>query len=405
MSGLQKISYIALTGQGERTRGVLDAPNIKAARDRLIRDGLTPLRLDERANLALPRSRLAVGPLSDRAAGDFAADLARLLGAGIALVPALVSISSMSRHTRVKSLASSAAKALEAGGAFSGALRESGEGSQRLLAALVTVGEQTGALAQTLTDAASTLRAQASLRSRILGLLLYPALVVLLTTVVLAIFLLVVAPSLRPIFDGYEGSLPLSASILFSVSDWLAAVAAPLLISTMLLAVLAVLTPLGRSVSVRISESLALSPIALGSPKTAAFAAYSRAIALALRRGVRLAQAHTLASEAVWSARLRASLRRDAALLDSGEQLSSVLLRVADCPAVLLQLCQAGEVSGRLAEALSEAAEILSDDARTQAERLVAFAGPGITLLIGGLVALVVTTIFQALASIAEVAI
>lgn len=415
MSARRKFDYEALDASGGRKHGSLDATDARHARDALLSDGMTPLKISERQGVSADRKSagVATGALKrfpghftvgEREAGDFAADLARLLHAGIPLVPALNTIGDIGRSPRLRMLAPAVARRVEEGASFSTALREMGGGSLGLLASLAQVGESASALGDVMGDAATTFRESASFRDRLISLLVYPIAVAALTLTILLVFLIGVAPALRPVFAGFEDKLPLAAAILFTTSDVLRAWGPYVLGGMVLTGGVLVVTPSGRIVLREMGEAIALSPLALKAPAFAAYATYARALSLATRRGVRLPQAHRLASETVWSHRIRRGLLADGARLDTGAQLSAVLKRVPLAPKTLLHLVAVGEASGRLAPAISEAAVMLGDDARQRAERLVALAGPAITISLGGVVGLVVLTLFRALASIAEVA-
>lgn len=414
MSARRQFDYEALDASGGRRQGSLNASDARHARDALLSDGMTPLKIVERSQgtrlLAGSASKVSAArntgrtSIGDREAGDFAADLARLLHAGIALVPALTTIGEIGRTARLRAMAPAIARRVEEGASFSTALRETGGGSLGLLASLAQVGESASALGDVMGDAATTFRESAAFRDRLISLLVYPIAVAALTLTILLVFLIGVAPALRPVFAGFEDKLPLAAAILFTTSDILRAWGPYALGGALLFFGVLVATPSGRIVLRDIGEGVALSPLTLKAPAFAAYATYARALALATRRGVRLPQAHRLASETVWANRIRKGLLADVARLDSGAQLSTVLRRVPFAPKPLLHLVAAGEASGRLAPAISEAAVMLGDDARQRAERLVALAGPVITISLGGIVGLVVLTLFRALASIAEVA-
>lgn len=405
MTPLRHFEFEVRGPDGLRRRGALTATDLATARDQLVAEGATPLKLVERSPRSSggDRQRHAsarAAPLSERAAGDFAADLARLLAAGMPLVASLRACGDIAPRRR--EFCNGIARQIEGGLSLSAALRVAEGSSHSFLAALAQVGERSGLLGDVMRDAAETLREAAAFRARLLSLLLYPAVVALLTVVILLVFLLVVAPTLRPLFDGV--SLPYAARILFAVSDATRLLGPFALVGALLASGLLSSTPAGRSLLRDVGEALALSPFAMGAPAMAAFSTYARAIGLALRRGVPLPEAHNLAAGAVWARRLRRGLLRHAGDLEAGAQLSGILGRTPLAPVALLQLTAAGEAAGRLAPALTEAGAMLADDARLRAERLVALAGPAITVALGGLVGMVVLTLFRTLASIAEVA-
>jgi general secretion pathway protein F len=403
MNASRVFDYEALEARGGRRRGQIDAPDEKVARDRLLAQGVTPLKLKARARSGAAQA-VSRTDLSERDVALFAGGLARLLNAGIPLVDALRANARILPARRHKALATHLVRHIEGGGQLSTGLRETGGSALQVLAALAQVGERAGALGDVLLDAELTLREQAQLRARVLSLLLYPAVVALLTLTILVIFLVVVAPALKPVFDGLENRLPLAARMLFAISDGFRLFGPWALVGLTALTVGLLASAAGRALLRDLGERLALSPLAMAAPLTAGYASYARALSLGLRRGVQLSVAHRLAADAVGLRRVREALLRNAGLLETGAQLSVALKQVRRVPPSLMQLTETGEAAGRLAPAMAEAANLLAEDARTRAERLVALAGPAITITLGGLVGVVVLTLFRALASIAEVA-
>jgi type II secretory pathway component PulF len=84
-------------------------------------------------------------------------------------------------------------------------------------------------------------------------------------------------------------------------------------------------------------------------------------------------------------------------LVREGSSLHAAIARGAVFPTVLPQLVALGEDSGRLADFLLKAAEILEKKTERALERLVALVEPAMIVGFGGIVAVVALALLQAI--------
>lgn len=87
--------------------------------------------------------------------------------------------------------------------------------------ALIRAGEKAGILESVLTRLSSMLNAQAELRSKVVGSLVYPAVLVLFGVLILVVVFTAFVPRFRPLFSRLEGELPALTKITFLISDLL----------------------------------------------------------------------------------------------------------------------------------------------------------------------------------------
>jgi general secretion pathway protein F len=120
------------------------------------------------------------------------------------------------------------------------------------------------------------------------------------------------------------------------------------------------------------------------------------------RNGVALPAVLRLTRDAAPNAAFRAELERVAPAVEAGRGLSAPLSEGGVVAPLALQLIRVGEESGRLAPMLERAADILEADARAALDRLLSLLTPALTLLMGGVIALIVSSILSALLQINE---
>ena len=126
----------------------------------------------------------------------FLDNLATMLKAGLALSPALTTLSKEVKNKYLQKVIIHLKTRVENGQPLSVSMREYPDVFQEMIIATVEVGESTGLLADALANLASILKAQKKLRSKVMGALMYPSIVLIAlcgVSIFLAIFVLSMA--------------------------------------------------------------------------------------------------------------------------------------------------------------------------------------------------------------------
>ena len=381
---------------GRLERGALQAESRNEALERLRRRRLTPT--------ALTQTNAASGQhLNDVAARDLTRTLAQLLRSGLSFTQAL-RFASEELPGAAAAAAARMREAAERGEPASSALDEFGGSQARLLSGVVSAGEVSGRLSDALDVAATAFARSAELRARLSGALIYPCFVVLATLATLASFLLFVVPTMGEAFAGSEQRLPESTRTLLALSAWLRADGALVGLGAAALLVLSSSTPSARAALVRIGDRIVLSPLGLGVASRLSFSGFASLAALSLQAGVPTAHAFEAAAQAQRNHLIKQRLAKTVAAIRMGDAPSAALERFAEAPSAFVRLVRLGEETGKLGETLKQASALLSSEAEQRLERLGALAGPAITLVLGGLVASVVMSLFLGLLSISDAA-
>jgi len=118
------------------------------------------------------------------------------------------------------------------------------------------------------------------------------------------------------------------------------------------------------------------------------FANLTGRLAVMVQAGVPAAVAWRLASEPVTLMTLKRQLAAQSPRLMEGEALSRALAQIRNCPRDVAELVALGERSGRVAAALSDAAEQLAARSQEALERTLSILTPLVIVLVGLLVGL-----------------
>src|SRR3954464_1330717 len=232
--------YSALTEAGKNGRGVKDAENRKVLRSLLRKDGifLTDVRAADAlaaANAANPSTgkielsgqglsrevdlRMVFGTrVSGQDLAIATRQLATLIAAGIPLVEALTALADQVEHPRLKRILGMVRQKVNEGSSLADALAEHPKVFSTLYVNMIRAGESSGALDVVLVRLADFTENQAALRNKIIGAMLYPAIMVLVGIAIVGILFIVVIPKVTKIFEDMNVTLPWTTRSLIAVS-------------------------------------------------------------------------------------------------------------------------------------------------------------------------------------------
>mgnify|MGYP001571713844 FL=1 len=384
--------------QGKRQKGVVIAANIMAARSEITARRIIPITINE----SREENNIFEARMSDKEAAEIARDLARFLKAGLPLVPSIRALTNTGMPRRLNLMLERAASKMESGKALSEALCNEKGRSVQSLAGVIRVGEKTGLMAEGLEDAARSFTLTSEFKSQIASALAYPLLIVIMVIAALSIFITVVLPNLRPLFEGSDLAMPQGIGLVFKVSDFLSTSApyALLAITGVLLAYILV-KPFRNIVTVAF-EKASFTPIGLGLANSLIYANVARRLSLGLSVGITAPEALREAIESSSYNIVKSSGAECIKAVTLGQQLSDAIRILPGIPSSFVNLARAGETAGKLAPAIKETAALLEQTTKTKAERISALLAPIITIFVGIIVGVIVIFIFSGLTSIAD---
>lgn len=399
--------YRAVGRDGTVVNGTLTAADQAAALASLRAQGALPIRVTAQGGLMAalnteltPRDALGLQDL-----GAFTRSLATLIGAGLALDRALQTVHELGAGRALRDVAGRLLERVRSGDALSAALEGEPQAFPPLYRGMVRAGEAGARLEQTLADLAQSLELAAKRRGALRSALIYPTFLLVTAIGAVALLLGYVVPTFQPLLDdaGVEPPAVTQAVIAAGafVQDWGLAVLAGLALSLMTFAI-ALRHPDVR----RVWHSLVVRLPVIGSVlvqyETARVAGL---LGNLLAAGVSLPAALRLVEGAVSNVVFSAEIARITPLVEAGQGLAMPLRQRGLFPPLALQLVQVGEDSGQLAPMLAKTAEIFDDQAKRAFDAALALVTPVLTLVMGILIAVIISSILFALFSINELAI
>ncbi len=172
--------FEALDAAGKAQSGLLEADNAKAARQQLRGRDLVPLAVTPvtmNASDGSTKASFTRRVFSSTGLAVWTRQLAGLVGSGLPLERALTALADEAENPRQRELVAHMKSEVNAGSSFARALATAPREFDDIYRAVVAAGEQSGALGGVLERLADDLEERQALRAKVLGAMLYPAIV------------------------------------------------------------------------------------------------------------------------------------------------------------------------------------------------------------------------------------
>ena len=319
-------------------------------------------------------------------------ELSMLLHAGVGTGDAL-SLLAEESDPEYKAMLLDMAEEVDGGAALSDAMRRA-EGFPVYVCGLVEVGERTGRTEEALAALSRYYEGRARLERRIKNALLYPAVMMLLMLVVIAVLLVKVLPIFNDVYASLGGRLTGVAGGLLAMGQWLDG-AMPVL-WVLLAAVVAFLAAFAAVPSFRehLTGVWRKSRGDKGLARKMNDARLAQALSMGMASGMLLEQAVELASglmEDVPQAKARCADCRTR--LEQGERVSKAMKDSSLLPAAACRLLELGQRSGAGDAAMAKIAADLSEESEAALEEKVSRVEPALVLVCSILVGLILLSV------------
>ncbi|MEZ5544054.1 MAG: type II secretion system inner membrane protein GspF [Lysobacteraceae bacterium] len=384
-------AYQAIDTSGKTHKGVLQAESPRAARASLRERGLNPLQVDALAESA--KSGTGLGrSLSDAQLVLVTRQLSALIGSGLPIDEALAALADSSEGRLRAQMVGLRSRVME-GASLAQAMAETPGTFPPLYRATVAAGESAGKLAPVMQRLADYAESRDALRRRVLLALAYPALLSIIAVLVVCGLMIWVVPQVVGVFAHFGGALPWPTRVLIGLSDALRAHGSVLFGVFAVAAVALFAASRNAGARKRWQGFLLRVPLMGRLLRAADTARFARTLALLVGSAVPLLDSLSIAGQVVVNAPLREALARAALRVREGQGLARALTDTGQFPPIAVRLIASGEKSGRLDEMLFEAAAHSERELDTAVGLVTAVLGPGVILLVGGLVLFIVLAI------------
>jgi general secretion pathway protein F len=390
--------FVALDKAGKERKGVLEGDSPRQIRQQLREQGMIPLSVDEVATRET-KQQTQKSPFKLRR-GISAADLslitrqlATLVRSGIPLVDATQTIARQSEKPRLQSLMMGVGSRVMEGHTLADGLGKFPHVFGELYRATVSAGEQSGHLDGVLEKLADYTEARQYLARRVQMAMFYPALLTLMSVVVVTALLAYVVPEVVKVFEDMNQQLPLLTRILIAVSDffrnWLWLVVL-LLIAAGIAAAYALRKP---GPKYAFHRNLLRVPVIGRFVRRINTARFARTLSILTASGVPVLEALRISGQVVSNLPMREAVQQAAQKVREGAGLARSLEQSGYFPPMTVNLIASGEISGNLEEMLQRAADNQEREQEASISLIMGMLEPILIIVMGGVVLFIVMAI------------
>lgn len=325
-------------------------------------------------------------------------NLGAMLVAGLPLSRALQVLKRQSKNPRLQGILTDVIERLNRGSQFYEALGQYPKTFNDLYLAMVKAGEESGGLAEALQTLSVQMERSSSLRKKIKGAMIYPAIVITILVIIGVLMMIYVMPSITETFTSLDVELPTTTQILMAVSSFMANNIL-LTIGSMVGSVMAMIyflrTHIGHKISSWIIPKL---PVIGKMAKETNAARTARTLASLLAAGVDVIRALSITEEVVQNYYYKKIIAEAAVQVEKGSPLSKLFIERDDLYPILVgEMILVGEETGNISQMLTDLAVFYENEVEQKTKDLSTIIEPLLMVVIGATVG------FFALAMIAPI--
>ncbi len=323
------------------------------------------------------------------------ANLASLVGNGLALPRALAALAEENSLRRYSDLLHALRRKIEAGELFSAALAAYPGCFSALMVHQVRVGERSGTMAETLLRIASQLERSNQLRGMIIKRLSYPLIVLVAGIGVVTFMLLFIVPVFQETYDKSNIPLPLVTQLLVAGADFMLMYGWTVPVSVALVVFLTRRLRRNEGFARSTDRMLLQLPLLGDWFRDMAVYQFMQVLGTMMESGFKLVDALNVSAESVSNREVAGAVEQLRSAVTRGERLSRELERHGDLfPPVVSQLVIVGEKTGRLSTTTAHVAEHLRRQIERKTDVLIGTIEPVLTIGMAAAIGFVLMAIY-----------
>jgi type IV pilus assembly protein PilC len=392
---MAKYRYSALDASGSTVRGVQQAMSPGRASALLAERNLQPIRVVEKKSIL--QFEITRKKVPRRDLMHFSRQVGVFVRSGVPLIEALETITAEVSNKLFKRGLEDIIESLKSGETFSAAAAAHPEIFPDVYLGMLKSAEVTGHLDTVLEQLSDYLERDLEAKRTIQSALVYPALVLVMSFVTVAVLTIYVMPRFRTFFHELNAKLPLATRILLSLTGWLE-IAWPFIV-VILLAVLVFFLIASRSDWGRALRDnfLLRAPIVRDLTQHAILERFCRVLSAMVSAGVALPEALAITGEAANNVIYRNGISNAREEMLRGEGFADPLKRTRLFPSAVVQMFRVGEDTGSLDDQLRTAATYYERELNYRIKRFTSLFEPAVIVGVGLVVGFVAIALVSAM--------
>ena len=396
---MPSFSWEARSRTGEIRKGTMTGKNEEDIKKQLRSQNLIASKIKKKGlNLNLNMQIGGSGVKSDDLV-TFTRQFATMVDAGLPMLQCLDILSSQANNPAFRKVLTDVKNSVEGGQSLADSLKKHPKVFDKLFTNMISAGETGGVLDTILNRLATYIEKNSKLVKQFKGAMVYPAAIVIVSTVITLIILIYVIPMFESMFAEMGATLPALTQ---------AVVNASILVRTNLIGVFGGLAffIVGGNLALRhpktkifLDRAILHVPIFGDVIKKVAIAKFSRTFGTMLASGVPILEALDIVAGTAGNSVVEAGLIRVKEKLSEGKTMAQPLSEIPVFPPMVVQMISIGEATGSMDTMLNKIADFYDDEVDNVVTGLMSLLEPaimvGLSVVLGALVIAMYLPVFE----------
>lgn len=359
---MKKYDYEARDSASNKiVKSVVQADSENAAAKLLTAQGFVPLKIelqDDKTNFFARFS----GRITTKDRVVFTRQLATLIGAGLPLAQSLRTVQEQTTNKRMQEIVQEIISDVEGGKSLSDSFAKHPEAFNKVYVALISAGETSGTMDDSLKRLAAQQEKDAAMMSKIRGAMMYPSIVLVVIILVIGFMLFTVVPQVEGLYRDLNKGLPFVTLAMIKIANFFSSLWW-LVILAMIIGGYFLAQYLKTEQGIRTKDIFKLNvPLFKGMFRKMYMARFARTGQVLLSTGVPMLDMLRITSDAVNNVIISESILRASDKVKGGKALSTSLSNEDYFLAMVPQMIKIGEQSGKIDEMMGKTAQVYEDE-------------------------------------------
>lgn len=376
--------YVAQTKRGRKLKGELEAADERIALSQLKRRNLTVNKIKPKPKDIFENVAFMQPKVTSKDLVVFTRQFSTMIDAGLPLVQGLTILAEQMENRTFKAILKEITKDVEGGSTLAEALKKHPKVFDALFVNLVAAGEVGGILDTIMRRLADYIEKSEALKKRIKGAMTYPAVVVAIAILVVAVILIFVIPVFEEMFSDFGAALPGPTQMVVNMSRFMKSN-----LHWVIIAVAALIflfkkyrnSKGGRKTTDTIALKL---PVFGDLLKKTAIARFSRTLGTMIQSGVPILDSLEIVAKTSGNVVLEEIIFEVRASIAEGQTIADPLSETDIFPGMVVQMISVGEATGALDTMLNKIADFYDDEVDSAVDALTSMLEPLLMLFLGG---------------------
>ena len=408
---MAKFAYEAMNQEAQEVKDEVEAASTEDALAKIRAMGLFPTRIREKGGkkkaVSTQKKRstgFAIGGVPRKAITQFTRQLSTLQDAGLPILRSLNILEDQQKPGLFKNILRGVCDDVESGSTLSEAFSKHPKAFDRLYVNMVAAGETGGVLDIILIRLAEFMEKAQRLKRKVIGAMVYPAVVVSFAVLIVSGIMYWVVPKFKDIFNDFGCKMPDLTLYLIGASDWFIHGTPPGWVVVLLgpFALMATFKLIKQSKGGRyVLDTVWLKVPVFGQiVEKTAVARFTRTLGTLINAGVPILEALNITQETSGNEVFARAIGNVHDAIREGDSFANPLRAAKVVDGIVVNMIDVGEETGELDKMLIKVADNYDDEVETLVAGLVSLLEPIMVVMLGGMVGFIVVALFVPLVAL-----